>query len=73
MGPPGPPSPIGLNGAAGGNNPNLKPNDISFFDPSYKGEGAIINTRRYTFFKDVYIFINRLNNIAVIYSREKVT
>ncbi len=71
-GPPGPPSPAGLDGAAGGNNPNLKPDDISFFDPSHKGEGAIVNARRHAFFKDVYAFIDRLNNMAVIHSREKV-
>ncbi len=56
-----------------GSNTNLKPDDIGFFDPSHKGEGAIVNARRHAFFKDVYAFINRLNDIAVIYGREKVT
>ena len=50
----------------------LKFNDIEFFDFVFKGEGFVINLNRYIFYKNVYIFVNRLKNIVIIKNNNKI-
>lgn len=76
-GPPGEQGPQGLpeNDGVGNENgspPQLKANDIDFFDPAFEEEGSIANSERHTFYRDVYAFVDRLKNIAAIKSSDKV-
>lgn len=79
-GPPDPPGPPGNPGLPGndavdngnGNSSQLKSDDVGFFDPAMEGEGPIVTVGRYTFYKDVYAFVDRLKDIAAIKRNDKV-
>lgn len=67
----GPPGNDGV-GNKNGSPPQLKADDIGFFDPAFEGEGPIANSGRHTFYRDVYAFVDRLKDIATIKSSDKV-
>lgn len=50
----------------------LKFDDIKFFDFIFKDEELVINSDRHIFYKNVYVFINRLKNIIIIKNNEKI-
>ena len=50
----------------------LKANNINFFNSIFKKEESIININRYTFYKNIYIFINRFKIIITIKSYKKI-
>ena len=62
-GPSGPPGNdavgVGANGFA-----QLRSDDVGYFDPSIEGEGAIVIVKRHIFYKNVYVFVNRLKNVV---------
>ena len=47
-------------------------NNVKYFDFTYKEKKSIINIKRYIFYKNIYIFINRLKDFAVIKNNKKV-
>ena len=71
-GPPGPPGPAGVDGVngAGGNQggiPAIKSSeDIGYFDPTYEdsGNSSIVNAGRHIFYRDPYVFVDRLKDLA---------
>ena len=59
--------------AVGGNeNIQLKSDDVKYFDSAIEEEESVVTIKRYTFYKNIYIFINRLKNVAVSKSNNKV-
>lgn len=38
----------------------LNPEEVGFFDPEYKGTGAVINARKNVVYRDLYAFVDRL-------------
>ena len=50
----------------------FKINDINFFDLIFKKEKSIINSRKYIFYKNVYIFVNRLKDFIIIKNNNKI-
>lgn len=50
----------------------LNPEEVSFFDPDYKGSGAVVNTGKNLFYRDVYAFVDRLKDMEQIKGEEKL-
>ena len=46
--------------------------DIGFFNLLTNREGPVLNSSRYIFYKDIYIFTNRLKNLVKVYSSETI-
>lgn len=79
QGPPGPPGPSGPSGPQGDNaldnmlNPNWRwnPSEVGFFDPMFDDKSSVTgapmeHAGKDTYFRDVHLFIERLNDIAVV-------
>ena len=43
----------------------MKPEEVGFFDPEYEGTRPIVNAGKHVFYKDIYVFIDRLKDITV--------
>ena len=56
---------------AASNFPQLRPKEVDYFDPEYEKEknthSAVINADKYVYYKDVYIFVNRLRDLTTQY------
>ena len=50
----------------------LKSDDIEYFDPAIKEKGSVIIIKRHIFYKDVYVFMNRLKDVTVNKDNEKI-
>ena len=50
----------------------FKIDDIDFFNFIFEKEKSIVNSRKYIFYKDVYIFVNRLKKIVIIKNNNKI-
>ena len=46
----------------------IRVEEVRFFDPEYQQEqgftGPVINTGKHVFYRDVYVFVNRLKDLA---------
>lgn len=51
---------------------NLKPNDIRFFNPDAEGTENTVFYEKILFYKDVYSFVDRLNDMAVSKNENKI-
>ena len=74
-GPPGPPGEAGADGANGsgaGGNSHLKPEDIGFFDNLFVCEGPLGTENNRTVFRDIYVFVDRLKDMAATKGENKV-
>ena len=69
QGPQGPPGPAGLD--ARGNPGKLKPEDVGWFNPEAPGEGDIVADGKYTIYKDVFAFTERLADMCAHYGEEE--
>ena len=45
---------------------------IGFFDPDYESNGPVVNSGKYVFYKDVYVFIDRLKDMAPLRGEDKL-
>ena len=54
-----------------GNNA-LKSDNIDYFDSTCEEEGLVVTISRYIFYKNVYAFVDRLKDFAIIKSNEKI-
>ena len=45
---------------------------MKFFDFIFKDKELVNNFKRYIFYKNIYIFVNRLKNIVVTKNNNKV-
>ena len=43
----------------------MKLEEVEFFDLEYEDIRSIINADKYIFYKDIYVFVDRLKNIAI--------
>ena len=50
----------------------LKSNDVEYFDSVIEEERSIIIIKRYIFYKNVYVFVNRLKDVATNKDNEKI-
>ena len=71
-GPQGDPGPPGTDVAGGGNSSALKADDIGFFDPAHEGEGPVVSVGRYSFYKDIYAFVDRIKDLVELKGEDKV-
>ena len=76
-GPGGPGGPAGdpnqNNGV--GNPPVVKEwnaDEIGFFDPDYEGEGPVVNAGKHVFYKDIYVFVDRCKDMALLRGDDKL-
>lgn len=72
-GPPGPPGdtgPAGTNNASQAQAIKVKPEDISFFNPGGQYQEDIFSLGRYTIYKDIFQFSDRVDNIITTYGEE---
>ena len=70
-GPPGPPGPAGLQGppTANGGAPMWNASEVGVFHPDMDdslGKGPIVHTSRETYFRDVHLFCDRMNDMVKI-------
>jgi hypothetical protein len=69
-GPPGPPGPAGadgINGTGGNPAPAIKSaEEIGYFDPTHEdaNNSSIVNAGRHVFYRDPYVFVDRLKDLA---------
>ena len=45
---------------------------IGFFDLDYEGSGPVVNSGKYVFYKNVYVFIDRLKDMAPLRGEDKL-
>lgn len=75
---PGPPGPPGDTGPAGTDNasqaqaPKVKPEDIGFFDPGGEHQEDIFSLGRYTMYKDIFQFSDRVDDMIATYGEEAI-
>ena len=52
----------------------FKAENIGYFDPELdeKSTNLVINIGKYVFYKNVYAFVNRFKNLAVIYEKKAI-
>ena len=43
----------------------IKLKEVGFFDLEYKDIRSIVNAGKYIFYKDIYVFVDRLKNITI--------
>ena len=53
-------------------NKEWNPEEIGLFDPDYESTGAVVNGGKTVFYRDVYAFTDRLDDMAVIRGEEKL-
>ncbi len=71
-GPPGPPGPPGNDGGVpiGESRPVVvkSAEDVGYFDPGYEDSSntnaSIVNAGRHVFYRDVYVFVDRIKDLA---------
>ena len=76
----GPQGPVGPEGASGsgGNGNALKADDVGYFDPSFedpngtKTDAPVVNAGRHVFYRDVYAFQDRLQDLVPLKGEDKV-
>ena len=53
-------------------NDALKSNNIDYFDSACEREDSIVIVSRYIFYKNVYAFVDRLKDFAIIKNNKKM-
>ena len=48
------------------------PEEIVYFDPKYEGTGPVVNVGKSVFYRDVYSFIDRLQDMAILRGHDKL-
>ena len=58
------------------NNEKYKSNNIEYFDFEFEKsiniDNLIVNFNRYIFYRDIYVFVNRLKNLILLHNKNKL-